>query len=161
MAKTNYFSVEGIAQWAQVTPGFEAVKYDFNGQDRDSLTLEQKECKITIEMDDENYEVFANSGTKKKAKKTENGLWAVTLSRDPTQLLGEDPLGYPVVVLGEEGREDYTDAIGNDSKVRVHFVVYPTSKFGNGTRLEGVRILDLVEYDGKQDRYSEETELPF
>lgn len=155
---TKYFNIEGTCEWAQVTPGNEAAKYDFNGMDPEKLTLEQKELKIDLIMDDENIAIFKGSGSRKEIKDGNK----VTLNRDPTRLLGEDELGYPMVVLGEDGREEYTGKIGNGSKVRVNFVVYNTQK-GTGTRLEGVRILELVPYEPKGAEWKEDetAELPF
>ena len=155
---TTYHNVEGTFTWAQVTPGNEAVKFDFNGMNPGDLCLDQKETKITIEMDEENLAVFSASGSRKGIKDGNK----VEFVRDPSKELGEDLLGYPMVVLGEEGREVYEGRIGNGSRGRVNFCVYD-SKNGKGTRLEGVRVLELVEYEPNGDDWKEDTtkELPF
>ena len=154
---TQYFTVEGITEYAQVTKGFEAVKFDYNKTPREELTLEQMELKLTLEMDEENLEVFQKSGSRKKVKDGSK----VEFVRDPSREFGGKEDGYPLVVLGEDGREQYKGSIGNGSRVSVFFSVYD-SKAGKGTRLEGVRILDLVEYDPEAGLFDDESkELPF
>lgn len=41
--------------------------------------------------------------------------------------------------------------IGNGSDVEITLEVYPTKRFGNGSRLREVRIIDLIEYNPPED----------
>src|SRR5690606_23757358 len=55
--------------------------------------------------------------------------------------------------------------IGNGSLVEVTLEVYPTKRFGNGTRLQSVKIIDLIEYvrpdEIDESEVVEDDEIPF
>lgn len=73
----------------------------------------------------------------------------------------------PVVSYEEDAEEEYgykrigdPILIGNGSEVEVTLEIYPTGSFGKGTRLNSVRILDLIEYNpdaGEEDEDDEPT----
>lgn len=67
----------------------------------------------------------------------------VTYEEDADSEYGYERIGEPVL-------------IGNGSEVEITLEVYPTGSFGKGTRLNSVRILDLIEYDPDADDEKEE-----
>lgn len=89
----------------------------------------------------------------------------------PPEVLSKD--GKKLVTYKRDGKQiqSYTDGerperegetilIGNGSEVEVTLEIYPTKRFGNGSRVASVRIIDLVEYnpDSTGDNESSETE---
>lgn len=82
-----------------------------------------------------------------KVKKTEDGN-VVRFRRNVTRASGE--VNKPPVVV-DTARNPQTDLIGNGSDVNVQFSVFEWSnKYGSGTGvdLQGVQVLNLVEYVG-------------
>lgn len=76
----------------------------------------------------------------------------------PPEILDKD--GNRLVYYKRDGKRisSYTDGdrpdrvgepviIGNGSEVEVTIEIYPTKRFGNGSRVASVRIIDLVEYN--------------
>lgn len=76
----------------------------------------------------------------------------------PPEVLDKD--GKKLVWYKRDGKQiqSYTDGdrpervgepvlIGNGSEVEVTIEIYPTKRFGNGSRVASVRIIDLVEYN--------------
>lgn len=65
---------------------------------------------------------------------------------------GEKELGRPEAVIWDNDRKEYvpfdleTTEIGNGTKAKVDVETFPTRK-GQGHRLRGIAILDLVEFD--------------
>lgn len=53
--------------------------------------------------------------------------------------------------------------IGNGSEVEVTVCIYPAGSYGKGTRLESVKIIDLIEYnpDDEEETEPEDDEAPF
>lgn len=60
---------------------------------------------------------------------------------------------------GEDRPERKGDifAIGNRSDIEVTVEIYPAGSYGKGTRLNSVKIIDLIEYHSPDEQQSEET----
>jgi len=176
MATLGTFYVRGIAQWAKVFEhnrdyGYEDAFKKFYG----AYTIE-------LVVDDENLEKYESSGaagvpapaywdednqvytkkrTNKDGKKTKKtDLHIIKFKRKHIDPVGVDLGGAPKLV---DMPED-AGAIGNGSDVEVKFTVY-TTKMSNGSRLEGIKIHNLVKYEPKvadeQENGGEGDELPF
>ena len=136
---TSTLYLTGTAKWAKVYPGQEDTKYG-------------KKSKIDLYFDDESLKTFKLSGSRKKLRSDEEGIFSTfTRNIDDINPQTETPYGFPKVVIGSEGNtEPFDKIIGNGSKVVLKVAVYP-SKFGMGTRLEGVRVLEHVPYESGDD----------
>jgi hypothetical protein len=136
---TQTLYLEGLAKWAMVYPGQEDTKYG-------------KKCKIDLYFTDESLQSFKLSGSRKKLRSDDQGIYTTfTRSIDEINPQTEEPYGYPKVVSGEGADiKPFDKIIGNGSKVVLKVVVYD-SKFGRGTRLEGVRVLEHVPYEAAQE----------
>ena len=142
---TQVHVVRGKAMWAKI---FERNRDTESSHPMIQQELDKTDGKTSIEviLDEEGLATFEASGSKKKINQLEDGP-AVRFER-PFKHRIEDFGGAPRVVdgRGEEDKPwDENINIGNGSDVEVMFVTYDTS-LGKGTRLEAVRVLDLVEY---------------
>ena len=151
MTKSAMHSVKGIANWAKV--------FDFN-RDKGSFYEDcDGACTIDVLLDQEELAKLAESGSRLKPKVTEDGI-SVKFKRKfkhpSIPALG----GAPKVVDSEDNVWDTEVSIGNGSEAEVFFTVYDT-KFGKGTRLEGVRITNLVEYERPEGEETSDMRLPF
>ena len=129
---SEMYSVVGEASWAQV--------FEFN------MDREYEQTSITVTLDQEELNKFAKTGSRTTPKVTEEGVtvkFRRKFEHPSIPALG----GVPKVVDKDDNLWDTENLIGNGYKVEVYFLVYDT-KFGKGMRLEGVRVLDLVEYEG-------------
>jgi hypothetical protein len=131
---TTFHYASGIAQWAKV---FEHNK---------DVYLEEERYAIDLVMNEEEAQKFKNTGSRLRPKvsKNEDGevQYTVKFRRDVTHRIPE--FGGPPRVVDVENK-DITDLIGNGSKVTIKYCVYDT-KMGKGTRLEAVRVDELVRY---------------
>lgn len=86
-----------------------------------------------------------DAGFKSRPKEDEDGKF-VKLKRKHEAQMGKELVSLgPPKIIDKDGNE--TDVLpGNGSKVTVKVVLYDTAKFGKGSRLETVRIDELVEY---------------
>lgn len=101
-----------------------------------------KSAQIEIELDPEQRKALKNSGSKVTPKLQDDGTVRVKFKRrfeNPIDEFG----GLPTVINAEGA--PINDLIGNGSKVTVKVVVYDT-KLGKGTRLETVRVDELIPY---------------
>lgn len=78
-----------------------------------------------------------------------------------------DADGEPIMTYVDNGEEIEANGkkvlIGNGSLIQIGVTVYDTKRFGKGTRLNWVKILELVEYDPdakSADEEEEEDETP-
>ena len=138
---THYFS--GKAQWAKVyRPDDKYNKFSID------VALNPTAFK--------EYEKLGLHKPKNGFKQDEEGNTWVTFRRNPEDTTYRDgnkvPCGAPTVVDGNGNPMDAT--IGNGSDVTVKVMVYAyNNKFGkgNGSRLESVRVDNLVEYQKPQE----------
>lgn len=132
--KTWYFT--GTAKWAKIAePDKEFQKYS-----------------IDVYLDDANLAKFQESGAQLKLRGHESDGTYVTFSR-PMARIGRDgevkQFGPPELLNADGEPYPKGTLIGNGSKVTVKVDVFDTPK-GKGTRLEAIRVDDLVEYSKKE-----------
>lgn len=157
---TKYLKFKGTAAWCRLYDGQED---DFNGvkswkmnfyPDIDTIAL-MKAAGIQLKLKDDDGEKSGVSGKyfvlKRPLEKEFSGeiqkfLPAEISDKDGTIMkykVNDDALGFEEV--GERIH------IGNGSTVEVTLEVYPTKRYGNGTRLKSLKILDLIEWIPPED----------
>lgn len=114
--------------------GFQGAYEDCNGA-----------CTLDVFLDEENAKILKDSGSQKKMKPQEDGTYLVSFERK-----WEAPYTYggaPAVARADGTAWDTSvdGLVGNDSTGVVYLTVY-TSRVGKGTRLDGVQVIDHVEY---------------
>jgi len=146
--KTQYVKFVGPVKWAKV---YEPDT--FRGASR--WTIEQY-------LDEENLARRKAAGIQSKVKSDELGNY-VGYKRNTTAIFnGKINEFHPPIIYNKDGskavwyevnetgdgfvRKGEPILIGNGSVCEVTVSVYPTQGFGNGQRLESVRIIDLIEY---------------
>lgn len=122
--------------------------------------------KINVYLDKDNLEKRKKAGIQSKVYDDEDGTY-VTFKRPQTKLIKKVLNEFsPPKVYDENGNciVDYKKSadgtkfervgepvlIGNGSEVEVSVIVYDTP-MGKGQRLESIKILDLIEYEGGGD----------
>lgn len=133
---TQFFYLEGTVDWAKVQEP--VLKY---GSKTDY------EYSIDFTPNEESLAQFKASGSRKNLKDGK-----VKFNRDAQkEIKGETvDLGKPKVLKYNEDtgeNEPYDGLIGNGSRAIVKISVYDT-RMGKGTQLEGINVLELVEYEG-------------
>lgn len=141
--------VEGIANWGKIfasnrdMEGYKGAYKEYDGA-----------TSIELVLDSDNWEKLKRSGTMKRGKPVDGGT-AVKLERKWNT--GKDwDSGAPEVLRADGNPWDVdTDGfIGNGSKVRVMAVVTDFPDKGvSSTRLEMVKVLELVPYEGVDDQF--------
>ena len=152
MANTMH-SVTGTAMWAKVFEGNRDMHEGFYGDCGGAYTID-------VLLDKEELDKFTKSGARSKPRITDDGI-SVKFKRKHEHFSVPALGGAPKVADAEGEPWDPTKFIGNGSKVEVWFDVYPT-KMGNGTRLVGVKVLELEEFEGGEGSGGGDTDnLPF
>lgn len=137
---TELHEVEGIANWAKVFEFNRDMNTDFHGEDG-AYTIE-----VTLEKAE--LDKHTKSGSRVKPKLTDEGV-SIRYKRKHTHQQGIEELGGPPKVVDKDKQLfPENTLIGNGSRVKVYFSVYETKK-GKGTRLEGIQVLDLVEFESE------------
>lgn len=146
--KTQFFKFTGPVKWAKV--------YEpdvFRGASR--WTIDQY-------LDEDNLARRKEAGIQSKVKSDELGEY-VQYKRNTSAIFdGKVNEFHPPIIFNKDGSKavwyelnEARDAfiqkgdrilIGNGSICEVTVSVYPTQGFGNGQRLESIRIIDLIEY---------------
>jgi hypothetical protein len=138
MSKSSLHSVTGIAKWAKV--------FEFN-RDRGEFHKEYDGAyTIQVYLEESEMKKHSASGSRAKPKIDDDGVY-VQYRRKHINSVIPALGGAPKVVDANDEPWDSDNLIGNGSKVEVFFTVYD-SKMGKGTRLEGIRVLDPVEFEG-------------
>lgn len=137
---TQLIELEGTASWAKVFETNRDMNTDFHG--------EGGAYTIQVQLEKEELDKLTKSGSRLKPKLSDDGI-SVTFKRKHINQAGIEELGGPPKVVGPD-KEPLDNLIGNGSRVKVYCSVYDT-KMGKGTRLEGVHVLDLVEYEGSSE----------
>lgn len=148
--KSQMYSIIGIANWAKL---FE--------RNRDNSEYHEATDGITcldLILDQEAITTLKETGSRLRPRMTEEGM-VVKFRRPWAHPKIEAFGGAPKVVDHEDNPWDDSVSIGNGSRVEVFFVVYDTP-MGKGTRMEGVRVLELVEYEAPNSGISD-SRLPF
>lgn len=127
---TEHYIFRGKAKWAKLTkpdPEFDNFK-------------------INVYLDDESKKLFKESGLRLEPKTDEDGEYVVFRRPNYKQFKKElVHFGAPEVI--DEQGERMTALIGNGSDVAVKVVAYD-SRNGKGHRLEAVKVLKLIPYEG-------------
>lgn len=142
MAKAQYLKFKGLVAWARIWEGQED---DYNGD---------KHWKLSFYPTKEVAEDIKNAGIQARMKDDDGeksgvaGKYFVFKRKLEESFGGGEPQKMePVKVRDKNGKLiEERISIGNGSTVEVTLEVYPTKRFGKGTRLNEVRILDLIEY---------------
>lgn len=129
----------GKAQWAKIFPHYKDKNEDFHGPGG-AYTLD-------LLVEKEELDKFTATGSRIRPRVTDDGV-TIKLKRKAEHPIA-DFAGPPQVVDVDKNEWDGT-MLGNGTEVEVAVTVYD-SKMGKGTRLEGVRVLDLVELPPLED----------
>lgn len=134
--------------------------------------------KLNLHPDDDEIKRIKAAGIQLKLHDSNEGVSGVpgkyfTFSR-PTEKEFDDgityfappsiygPDGEPIMTYQDNGEEIVANGnrvlIGNGSLIQIGVTVYDTKRFGKGTRLNWVKILELVEYDPEAKTVNEEEE---
>jgi len=142
----------GIIEWAHHL----FVPDEYNGI---------KKWKVTFYPDEDSLAKLKAAGSKKQLKLGNLGKYT-TLTREVEREFrrGEGPkaLTPPEVLQADGTAWPEGKAIGNGSKATVKLEIYNAGSFGKGTRLQAVRIDELVEYERPDEAPAPEREaMPF
>lgn len=142
MSTTQLIELEGIANWAKV--------FEFNKDKNEEFHGEGGAYTLDVQLEKEELDKLTESGSRLKPKLGDDGI-SIRFKRKHIHPGGITDLGGPPKVVDAD-KNPFPEGtlIGNGSKVRVYVTVYDT-KLGKGTRLEGVQVLDLVEYESEND----------
>lgn len=146
---TQMISVIGTAKWAKL--------FDYNKDTNEAFHGPGGGYTINVVLDKSELDKVKASGARLKPSITDDGV-ELKFRRKHSHPTIPEFGGPPKVVDAEDNPWDTEVTIGNGSQVEVFFTVYDTS-MGKGTRLEGVRVLDLVEY--VSEGAGEKARLPF
>jgi len=130
--------LEGIANWAKVYEENRDTNEDFHG--------EGGAYTVDVLLEKEELDKLTKSGSRLKPKIVDDGI-SIRFKRKHIHPAGIEDLGGPPKVVGPD-KEPIDCLIGNGSKVKVYVSVYDT-KMGKGTRLEGMQVTDLIEYESE------------
>jgi hypothetical protein len=150
MAKATTVYLTGTLEWAHHL----FIPDEFNGI---------KKWKTNFYPDEKSMETLQQVGSRLKIKDGTFGKYVqVKRECEKTFKPEEGPKALtPPEILTAEGKKWPDDTpIGNGSKATVKIEVYPT-RMGNGTRLVGVRIDDLVVYEKPPEGAPAPEALPF
>jgi hypothetical protein len=149
MASNTYY-ITGTAQWAKVFAHNKDKNEDFHGPGGAYV--------VDLVVDKEELDGFVATGARTTPKTTDNGM-TIKFKRKHTNLGIPAFGGPPQVVDAEKNAWDGT-LIGNGSTLELAYTVYD-SKTGKGSRLEGVRVIELVELPPMEGEDSAVAKLPF
>jgi len=127
---TQTFYFKGKCNWAKLFKPDQ--KYDYFGMD--------------FYPDD--VEAFKATGTQLRPNKNEDGETFFKVKRHPSAMIKGELVNFGGPVVLDAKNNDMTDAVGNGSTVTLKLSIYD-SQVGKGTRLESVRVEELVPYEGK------------
>lgn len=127
---TQYYKLSGMCKWAKVRkPDPEYNNYTIN-----------------VYLDEPSLQKFRESGMTMTPKADEDGEY-ITFRRPVEKLMKGEVVKFSAPPLFEaDGKTEFEGLIGNGSNVEIKVTVFDTKK-GRGHRLEGVRVLKLVEYN--------------
>lgn len=154
MTKSTMHTVEGIAMYPRLFENNRDMHEGFYGDYGGAYTID-------VLLDKENLDALSASGSRLKPRIAEEGL-SIKFKRKHEHPSVPALGGAPVIKDAEGEFWDTSKFIGNGSKVKIAFTVYDT-KMGKGTRLEGVQVLELVEYErpeGEEEHHGD-LRLPF
>lgn len=102
---------------------------------------------IDLVADKDTRKAIKETGIRSSFKEDEEGNMIMSFRREATKEIKGEMVNFgPPKVLNADGTEyDFKKLIGNGSKVTVKVSVYDSAQ-GKGSRLEAVRLDELVEY---------------
>lgn len=134
---TNRLYLKGKAMWAK--------PFERNRDRGEYHEATDGITSIDLLMEKEELDKLKDSGSRLRPKVTDEGL-SVKFKRPWKHPTIEEFGGAPQVVDKDGNDWDDGVAIGNESVVEIAVDVYDT-QMGKGTRLAGIKVLDLVEYE--------------
>ena len=149
---TELLTLEGTLNWAKV--------FEVNRDKADFHTESNGACTVDLVMEKEEFDKIAASGARLSGKPTDEGIMVKFKRKFEHPNIAE--FGGAPKVADADGKLwdiDEKGLIGNGSKGRVFVVVYD-SKFGKGTRLEGVQVMEHVVYESDKE-FTPAIQLPF
>lgn len=149
MTKSTMHSVIGKGNWAKLFEHNRDIG-EFHKDSDGAYTLD-------LELEQDQLNVVSESGSRLKPRVGEGGI-SIKFRRKHLHPSIPALGGAPKVVDKDDQPWNPEVLIGNGSTLEVFFTVYDT-KMGKGTRLEGVRVLDLVEYEREDE--DGDSRLPF
>ena len=149
-----YFT--GKVKWAKVSGTPENEVFEYKGK----KISKPAAWSLNLYMDEKSTQAFNKSGSQLKVREDDDGEFVEF--RRP--LMGKDKEGNdikrdPPRILNSDG-EVIETLIGNGSEVTVSVEIFPT-RMGNSTRLEAIRIENLVEYNPNGVSKDTPIEVPF
>lgn len=145
--------LEGIANWAKVFEG----NRDLEGY-KGAFKETNGRTSINLLLDKDNLDLLQKSGTMKRPKPSADGLFEVKVDRKWET--GRDwDSGAPQVFRADGNPWDVNvdGYIGNGSRVKVMVIVTEFPDKGvTSTRLEMIKVLDLVPYEGVADQFTKD-----
>ena len=146
---TRKVVLTGVSEWAKVfeenrdTKGFEGAYEEFDGA-----------CTIDMILDEDNIKKLSASKSMKKGSPDPEGRGTKVKFVRKFNTGRDWDSGAPVVTKADGSKWDYEEdgVIGNGSTVQVTLSVYDTSRKAIvGTRLDRVKVIELVEYTSPDD----------
>lgn len=139
---TKTYILPGIAYWAKVFE-FNRDKTGYNNE----LAAIGGQTTIDLDIDNAGLKAYLQSkaGASPRPSPDNEDMMRVKFKRKWTERYGG---GEPEIYTSDGKRWDVETMglIGNGSKVQVMYEVFETAHGNYGTRLMGIRVLDLVEY---------------
>lgn len=136
---TERIYITGTAMWAKL---FE--------RNRDTGEFHEATDGVTsvdMVLEKEQLDKLKKAGSRLRPRITDEGL--VIKFRRPWKHQSIEEFGGQAQIVDKDGNQwDNTKSIGNGSKVEIAVDIYDT-KLGKGSRLAGVKVLDLVEYESE------------
>jgi len=172
MANIGTFIIPGIAQWAKVfehnrdMEGFEGAYVDCDGAYTIDLVVDEDGLAIyeRSKAAGKPKPAYLDEGTGTYTHKRKNNddeantrtdLFIIKFKRKHLDRVSDRFGGAPEIIGLPEGVTE----IGNGSRVELRFSTY-TTKMSNGCRMEKIRVVDLVEFEGRSDAEVDD-DLPF
>lgn len=157
MAKAQYLKFKGLIAWARIYDGQED---EYNGDKHWKISFYPnkevaesiKAAGIQARIKDDDGEKSGVAGKYFVFKRPlERSFDGVTQKLDPVKVVDKMGKEYPERI-----------SIGNGSTVEVTLEVYQTKRFGKGTRLKEIKVLDLIEYkpDDQEDAAEDNAPAP-
>lgn len=150
---------KGKVKWAKV---YDVPKDDVFKDKKGRTITKPAAWSLDLYMDDVSMAAYKKSGIQRKIREDQDGHEFVQFDRPLKRKMKDEEitLDPPRILDSENNPYEGTARIGNDSVVTICVDVYD-SQMGKGSRLEAIRIEELVEYT--KDSVSEDTpvDMPF
>lgn len=166
--KTKYLKFRGKAAWTMIykTDEFRGKEFwKINFYPSDDTIAEMRKAGIQTKVKEDDGSTSGVSGKfmtlrRDKEKKFDSGnrVFCPPMVKDKK---GDYLVKYIETEENDWERKGDPVLIGNGSEVEVTLEVYYTSSFGWGTRLQEIRIIDLIEYKRDEEEDVKEDDIPF